>query len=294
MVLNSTNSVQEGTGFSRLPREIRDKIYADVLATTYFKFRVDEIYVVASPRTYPWHDPDDAILPYIRGPYEHTQDHHDDANQSRGLPTWIRTCKLICSDVSNMIKRDWVFQAAERVPRLQLDQPVPSNSLVFHTNSIRRVKIISRVKLADLMDAGWRASRMFFIDEERTEHFLGLLSRLRLHETTLALHWERGWKTDDWLPGEPEVWFKEWWGDEWNGKFREVKITIVVLKHELMLEELMQVADSCVRRLVGDQGRVTWRDLGQVEGTQGSSKPKWSAHVIAERALTQDGSTWSE
>ncbi|KAI4936788.1 uncharacterized protein J4E92_001513 [Alternaria infectoria] len=252
---------QEGSALLNLPREIRNQIYLESLDGLNLTFRVDKLIIVATRDT-------EGYLGIRR--LKPTK---------RGLPLWSLSSQQICYEFLDMIARTYAFQPFGRPTFPENELPGLSNSLVFTPGGVRTVKLVP----GDHIPKFWTENNGVFCD--LTALFLELMDNLLLEDARLELIWYHV---------ETEYYYRNYmsrdlarqWEDDWQERFRKVKITVVVRsdpeKGGTPLS-IMDDAEKCAMRLVGMGGASSWDDLGRVDAwkpwTPYQPDSVWVRHV---------------
>jgi hypothetical protein len=237
---STPRSPQRQSGFFRLARELRDDIYSHAFGEEALTFHYHGLNISALAR--------DA----------------QDADTRHGLPQWLLTCHMICSEAMDTFLRNRYFSPRYRYPKRS---SVP-NSLLLHDGSIRNIK------LECPYSAQWRNedSRCSPVHEAPFRMFLQIIRPFLVPDSSLVVEWAT--YGQDWsVPRELATYDN--WPKQMQGRFRRVEIDVLVRHREEESQRLkrMQSAEQFAKRLIGDSERdlrVSWgeeKDLGLVSQT---------------------------
>lgn len=258
----SSIPTQNGSTFLKLPHEIRNQIYTELLEGLDLTFRMDKLIVVAIRN----------FEGYVRHP-ELTE---------RCLPLWSLSSQQICYEFLDLIARNYTFQPCGRpsFAERQLDEGVP-NTLVFTDGGVRNIKIWPSFN---------RTARNAGVVGDQSVPFLKLMDNLSLKDAHLRIVWQYMQDPHSWEQNDPAKLIEEW-GEVWQGRFRKVKISVMVrgLKKDTTPLWIMDEAENFALRLVGKGGAVPWEDRTDVVRAfwkfRWYETTAWVRHVTVERKV---------
>jgi hypothetical protein len=209
----------------------------------------------------------------------------------------MRSCRQITTEALEVIARTWSFEGSSPTisqrPKEKAEIETP-NSIIFHRDVMRNIAVREHLNIDSEENKTVRVGRHLDI-QEPIQRFLGLLKQLNGQNLCLELEWSRWWHRCDesdpfwhapqWVDGEPEI-YTEDWDDWWNVRFRKVKIVINLSMNPSdggAGADLINVAESCARRLVGHNNTVSFRDSSF--DTTSPRGTVWRKSVTVERMV---------
>ncbi|KAI4950406.1 hypothetical protein J4E91_004288 [Alternaria rosae] len=261
----STIPTQEESAFLNLPREIRNQVYMQLLEGLDLTFRVNKLIVAARRNS--------------KGYFRRSK------LTKRGLPLWLLSSQHICYEVLDLIARTYTFQPCGR-PKLvesEIYEGVP-NTLVFTNGGVRNIRTFPTFP-RNALSTGSAG--------DQSVAFLKLMDNVSLKDAYLGMVWQydNEHARQVWKQNEPARLTNEW-GKDWEGKFRKVKISVAVVsgpKKDTKPLFIMDDAEKCALRLVGEGGALSWEDRTDVVrgfwGYRLYQTTAWVRHVTVERKV---------
>jgi hypothetical protein len=243
-----------GSALLRLPREIRDHIYSLALGTNTLLFRHDDL-----------------TLEGVSNIYGRL---HRNAAGLEGLPQWLQTNKQVCSKALQVVAQTYAFEIQcprrhdldrlrRKIRSLGPQLPAPPNPLVLNGDVLRHIATYPRITHDNGEDIlNIQRSRL-----DQTSSHVTLLRQLKVQDVCLESDWRNFWVLESKVVEGPEAFTEEWRGNDWDRKFRKVRITIEApyeSEHSALatwVPKLTEMTEECAKRLVGRNGVVTWSDL---------------------------------
>jgi hypothetical protein len=200
-------SSNTGSALLRLPREIRDHIYSLALGTDTLLFRHDDL-----------------TLEGVSNIYGRL---YRNAEGLEGLPQWLQTNKQICSEALQIIAQTYRFEIQIQhviyLDRL-IQLPAPPNPLVLNRDVLRHIAVQPQINHGNGKDIlNIQRSR-----GDQTLYFVALLKQLQVQDLCLELKWQDLWILTSKVVNGLEAFTEEWRGNDLDGKFRKVRVTIEV------------------------------------------------------------------
>jgi len=240
--------------FTRLPRELRDSIYAYTFGPLPTIFKLKGLLIQATRKVRSLEEDDGD------GDDDFDIRYHDTIPAfTRGLAKWVLANKQICSEALSYFDASRTFNAIDvhRLCELQKEcdilRGLPgcpySTPLVFNSEVLRNIIII---RLHD--------QHMGIEDE-----FIAILNRAHVKDASMELEWQvsRFRDSKDW-EAHLDAWIAEWHTKQWDGDLRKVKITIPTnwtSENPVFDTVRFEQVETLARRLVGQDGIATWDDF---------------------------------
>ena len=226
---NIHTSSGERNLFYQLPRELRDTVYEHALRDESLNFNHRGLNISASSGI-------------------------EKKDISRlGLPQWLLTSRLICSEGIDTFLRTCYFSPRYRKP----NHPYPPNTLLLHKNSIRNIKRQCPFP-GYWSDADWNEPSIHYAPFLM---FLQYMQPFLVEEPSLMIEWVD--EAASWLMPR-ELAMYENWPKRMHGRFCTVEIDLLNRRESQQDHRVRkECAEKCAKKLVGDSGRdlgVLWGD----------------------------------